>query len=78
MGYGKRSEFLSVLSLCSNKVTRFVEHFSPYCHHCKAFMPTWEKLVDKYENMPNPGIHLAQVNCAVHGGVAEVLFFFHP
>ncbi|TBU43982.1 thioredoxin-domain-containing protein [Dichomitus squalens] len=45
----------------------FIEHFSPYCHHCKAFAPTWTELVEANEKKADPGIHLAQVNCAVHG-----------
>jgi hypothetical protein len=28
------------LSLC-----RLVEHYSPFCHHCKAFVPTWKEYV---------------------------------
>lgn len=47
---------------------RFVEHFSPYCTHCKHFAPTWEKLVEHYESMESPGVHLAQVDCAANGG----------
>lgn len=45
----------------------FVEHFSPYCVHCRRFAPTWEKLVEECEQ-EIPSVHLAQVNCAVHGG----------
>ncbi|OBZ66615.1 Thioredoxin domain-containing protein 5 [Grifola frondosa] len=45
----------------------FIEHFSPYCGHCRKFAPTWEKLVEDNHNAADPGIHLAQVNCAVHG-----------
>lgn len=45
----------------------FVEHFSPYCGHCRNFAPTWEKLVEDCEK-EIPSVHLAQVNCAVHGG----------
>ncbi|PIL36535.1 hypothetical protein GSI_00224 [Ganoderma sinense ZZ0214-1] len=45
----------------------FIEHFSPYCHHCRAFAPTWTQLVQENDKKADPGIHLAQVNCAVHG-----------
>jgi thioredoxin domain-containing protein 5 len=48
--------------------TWFVENYSPYCPHCIRFAPTWEKLVGEAET-EFPSIHLAQVNCAVHGGV---------
>ncbi|KAH8115753.1 thioredoxin-domain-containing protein [Phellopilus nigrolimitatus] len=49
----------------------FIEHFSPYCHHCRAFAPTWEKLVQYYESMDDPGVHLAQVNCATNGDLCK-------
>ncbi|KAH9920797.1 thioredoxin-like protein [Fomitopsis serialis] len=49
----------------------FVEHFSPYCGHCRNFMPTWKQLVQENANMSDPGIHLAQVNCAVHGDLCK-------
>ncbi|KAL0949845.1 hypothetical protein HGRIS_009879 [Hohenbuehelia grisea] len=48
-----------------------VEHFSPYCYHCQQFAPTWEQLVKDVEKKDNPGIHLAQVNCAVHGDLCD-------
>lgn len=47
---------------------RFIEHFSPYCGHCRRFAPTWTQLVEETEKQADPGIHLAQVNCAVDGG----------
>lgn len=47
---------------------RFVEHFSPYCRHCRNFEPTWNEVVDHFESMPDPGVHFAQVNCALNGG----------
>jgi hypothetical protein len=46
----------------------FVEHFSPYCVHCRQFAPTWEKLVGDCEK-EIPSVHLAQVDCSVNGGV---------
>ncbi|KAG1875422.1 thioredoxin-like protein [Suillus subalutaceus] len=45
----------------------FIEHFSPYCRHCRNFEPTWNRVVDKFEKQPDLGIHLAQVNCALNG-----------
>lgn len=33
-----------VYLLCSTK-HRLVEHYSPFCHHCKAFVPTWKEWV---------------------------------
>ncbi|KAF4574508.1 hypothetical protein EYR36_005850 [Pleurotus pulmonarius] len=49
----------------------FVEHFSPYCHHCRDFAPTWERLAKDVEGNPNPGIHLAQVDCAAYGDLCD-------
>ncbi|KAI0655239.1 thioredoxin-domain-containing protein [Cubamyces menziesii] len=49
----------------------FIEHFSPYCGHCRNFAPTWKQLVEETEKKPDPGIHLAQVNCAVHGDLCH-------
>jgi thiol-disulfide isomerase/thioredoxin len=46
----------------------FIQHFSPYCSHCQSFAPTWKKLVEANEKAVEPGIRLAEVNCAVNGG----------
>ncbi|TFY63356.1 hypothetical protein EVG20_g6352 [Dentipellis fragilis] len=46
----------------------FIEHFSPYCGHCRDFAPTWNKLVDDYAPTQ---VHLAQVNCAVNGDLCS-------
>ncbi|EPQ59737.1 thioredoxin-domain-containing protein [Gloeophyllum trabeum ATCC 11539] len=48
-----------------------IEHFSPYCHHCRDFAPTWQELVDRTQAKADPGIHLAQVNCAVDGDLCS-------
>ncbi|ESK87822.1 thioredoxin domain-containing protein 5 [Moniliophthora roreri MCA 2997] len=49
----------------------FIEHYSPYCSHCKRFKPTWDMLVQENESQSNPGVRLAQVNCAVHGDLCN-------
>ncbi|KAI0759740.1 thioredoxin-domain-containing protein [Trametes elegans] len=49
----------------------FIEHFSPYCGHCRKFAPTWTQLVQQTEQKADPGIHLAQVNCAVNGDLCR-------
>ncbi|KAI0665820.1 hypothetical protein C8Q78DRAFT_933526, partial [Trametes maxima] len=49
----------------------FVKHFSPYCGHCRNFAPTWKQLVEPTESKPDPGIHLARVNCAVNGDLCR-------
>ncbi|CAK5272120.1 unnamed protein product, partial [Mycena citricolor] len=47
----------------------FIEHFSPYCGHCRAFAPTWERLVEYSES--SKGVSLAQVDCSVHGDLCN-------
>ncbi|KAJ6571983.1 protein disulfide isomerase [Mycena capillaripes] len=47
-----------------------VEHFSPYCGHCRAFAPTWEQLVEYSEEEP-VGVRLAQVDCSVYGDLCS-------
>ena len=46
---------------------RLVEHYSPYCPHCRAFAPTWSTLIDDYDGSR---VNLAQVNCVVSGGTS--------
>ncbi|KAF9236400.1 thioredoxin-like protein [Melanogaster broomeanus] len=45
----------------------FVEHFSPYCGHCRHFESTWNELVGHFESKADPGVHFAQVDCTVNG-----------
>ncbi|KAI0269411.1 thioredoxin-domain-containing protein [Gloeopeniophorella convolvens] len=45
-----------------------IEHFSPYCHHCREFAPTWDELVEDYAGSK---VNLAQVNCVVHGDLCS-------
>ncbi|TRM68611.1 thioredoxin-like protein [Schizophyllum amplum] len=49
-----------------------IEHFSPYCGHCKHFLPTWQQLVKDVANDPaQPSVYLAQVDCAMHGDLCN-------
>ncbi|PFH44884.1 hypothetical protein AMATHDRAFT_72161 [Amanita thiersii Skay4041] len=48
----------------------FIEHFSPYCPHCRRFAPKWEQLV-KEGKAEFPHVNFAQVNCAVHGDLCK-------
>jgi thiol-disulfide isomerase/thioredoxin len=50
---------------------RFVEYFSPFCHHCRAFKPTWDELVNNYaESLVN----FAQVDCIIYGGMSNLVY----
>ncbi|KAH9927854.1 thioredoxin-domain-containing protein [Amylocystis lapponica] len=49
----------------------FIEHFSPYCRHCREFAPTWSQLVEDNQKSVDPGVQLAQVNCAVDGDLCR-------
>ncbi|KIM20922.1 hypothetical protein M408DRAFT_118006 [Serendipita vermifera MAFF 305830] len=49
--------------------TWFVEFFSPWCGHCKAFKPTWEELVISRED--HPRLSLAQVDCVADGDLCN-------
>jgi len=45
----------------------FIEHFSPYCSHCKHFKPTWEQLVVEAKT-EIPLVNMATVDCIMYGG----------
>ncbi|KIY51914.1 thioredoxin-domain-containing protein [Fistulina hepatica ATCC 64428] len=50
----------------------FIEYFSPYCAHCRAFAPDWETLGEEVSQEDKlPKVHMAQVDCAVHGDLCE-------
>ncbi|TFK28589.1 protein disulfide isomerase [Coprinopsis marcescibilis] len=48
----------------------FIEHYSPYCPHCINFAPTWQTL-EKDAEAEFPSVHLAQVNCVLHGDLCD-------
>ena len=55
----------------------FVEHFSPSCGHCRKFAPTWKLLVDEAK-VEFPSVNMAQVNCALYGGMLFYFVFIYP
>jgi len=57
--------------------TWFVEYFSPWCGHCTAFKPTWEKLVKSRDDPPR--LSLAQVDCVAEADLcSEVSIKYYP
>ena len=59
-----------------DKLTReklvLVEFFSPYCHHCKEFAPTWKETYIKFvTEYPDLNIEMKQVNCIESGDLCE-------
>ncbi|KAJ7038047.1 thioredoxin-like protein [Mycena alexandri] len=46
----------------------FVEYYSYYCGHCRAFAPTWEKLV---VSDPVADVQYARVDCFVSGALCD-------
>ncbi|ORY74538.1 thioredoxin-like protein [Leucosporidium creatinivorum] len=52
--------------------TWLIEHYSPYCHHCKAFAPKWHDLVELREaDSAINNFHFAQVDCAANGDLCH-------
>jgi len=42
----------------------FVKHYAPWCGHCKALAPTWEKLAEEMATK-HPEVIVAEVDCTV-------------
>ncbi|KAG5419219.1 hypothetical protein I9W82_002986 [Candida metapsilosis] len=58
-------------SVTSQKLT-LVEFYSPYCHHCKSFFPTWKKAYGMYKSkFANTNTDMRQVNCVESGDLCE-------
>ncbi|KAI5948733.1 hypothetical protein KGF57_005344 [Candida theae] len=49
-----------------------VEFYSPYCHHCKSFFPTWQKAYRTFKSkFANSNTDMRQVNCVENGDLCE-------
>lgn len=49
-----------------------VEFFSPYCHHCTAFAPTWEQTFREFKpELDKMGVQMRQVDCAAEGDLCD-------
>ncbi|KAK6878358.1 ER-retained PMA1-suppressing protein 1 [Candida tropicalis] len=56
----------------TSKKLVLVEFFSPYCHHCKEFAPTWKESYMTFKKLyPNYDIEMRQVNCVESGDLCE-------
>ncbi|ORZ17800.1 thioredoxin-like protein [Absidia repens] len=50
----------------------FVEHFSPYCHFCIAFAPTWKELTEEETGLATThDIHFGSIDCSVQGDLCH-------
>lgn len=52
-----------------SKTPLFVEFYSPWCHHCSDFYPTWQKLVNISEL--NTKIQFARVDCPQYSKICD-------
>lgn len=47
----------------------WIKFFSPYCHHCKDFAPTWDALYEEYKDKPH--LKFGNVNCVTQGDLCN-------
>ncbi|CAD7956635.1 unnamed protein product [Amoebophrya sp. A120] len=46
-----------------------IKFFAPWCGHCKALRPAWDKLADDFKN--DPSVLIADVDCTVEDSVCQ-------
>lgn len=44
----------------------WIKYFSPYCHHCATFAPTWNKVFNDLKDNKD-GLRFGSVNCVTQG-----------
>ncbi|KAG1622067.1 hypothetical protein G6F45_011204 [Rhizopus arrhizus] len=50
----------------------FIEHFSPWCIHCKQFAPTWEQLTEDFGHFAKEkDFHFGTIDCSVQGDLCD-------
>lgn len=50
----------------------WIKFYSPYCHHCKAFAPTWDSIY-KQLNHTYEDLNFASINCVTEGDLCDEL-----
>ncbi|KAI8641483.1 thioredoxin-like protein [Parasitella parasitica] len=52
--------------------TWLIEHFSPYCIHCRNFAPDWKKLSEDLDNLAEESnFHFGTIDCSTQGDLCD-------
>ncbi|XP_078602361.1 thioredoxin domain-containing protein 5-like [Branchiostoma floridae x Branchiostoma japonicum] len=52
-------------------IPHFIMFFTPGCEQCKAMMPNFDEVADKYNTMKTPQVILAKVDCSAEVVICE-------